>query len=61
LSVAGQKTESTTIHTFFVLNTLDFEGATGISPVSPAVNAGGVANHASHVDLANDLVEEDDE
>lgn len=60
LSVAGQKTESTTIHTFFVLNTLDFEGATGISPVSPAVNAGGVANHDSHVDLANDLVEDNE-
>lgn len=60
LSVAGQNTESTTIHTFFVLNTLDFEGTTGISPVSPAVNAGGVANHASHVDLANDLVDDDE-
>lgn len=60
LSVAGQKTESTTIHTFFVLNTLDFEGATGISPVSPAVNDGGVANHDSHVDLANDLVEDNE-
>jgi hypothetical protein len=60
LSVAGQKTESTTIHTFFVLNTLDFEGATGISPVSPAVNADGVANHDSHVDLANDPVEDNE-
>ena len=60
LSVAGQKTESTTIHTFFVLNSLDFEGATGISPVEPAVNAEGVANHDSHVDLANDLVEDNE-
>lgn len=60
LSVAGQKTESTTIHTFFVLNTLDFEGVTGISPVEPAVNAEGVANHDSHVDLANDLVEDNE-
>lgn len=60
LSVAGQKTESTTIHTFFVLNTLDFEGATGISPVEPAVNAEGVANHDSHVDLAKDLVEDNE-
>jgi hypothetical protein len=31
LSVAGQKTESTTIHTFFVLDTLDFEKATGLT------------------------------
>ena len=61
LSVAGQKTESTTIHTFFVLNTLDFEGATGISPVSPAVNASGVANHDSHVELANGVVSGDAE
>lgn len=60
LSVAGQKTESTTIHTFFVLNTLDFEGATGISPVEPAVNAEGVTNHNSHADLANDLVEDNE-
>lgn len=60
LSVAGQKTESTTIHTFFVLNSLDFEDATGISPVEPAVNAEGVANHDSHVDLANDLVEDNE-
>ena len=56
LSVAGQKTESTTIHTFFVLNTLDFEGATGISPVESAVNAEGVANHDSHVELVNGVV-----
>lgn len=59
LSVAGQKTESTTIHTFFVLNTLDFEGATGISPEETAVNAEGVANHDSHVELVNGVVSGD--
>lgn len=53
LSVAGQKTESTTIHTFFVLNTLDFEGATGITVEGTAVNAGNVANHDAHVELAS--------
>lgn len=59
LSVAGQKTESTTIHTFFVLNTLDFEGATGISPEETAVNAEGVANHDSHIELVNGVVSGD--
>lgn len=56
LSVAGQKTESTTIHTFFVLNTLDFEGATGITVEGTAVNEGNVANHEEHVELANGVV-----
>lgn len=59
LSVAGQKTESTTIHTFFVLNTLDFEGATGITVEGTAVNAGNVANHDAHVELANGVVSGD--
>ena len=59
LSVAGQKTESTTIHTFFVLNTLDFEGATGITVEGTAVNAGNVANHDAHEELANGVVSGD--
>lgn len=59
LSVAGQKTESTTIHTFFVLNTLDFEGATGITVEGTAVNEGNVANHDAHVELANGVVSGD--
>lgn len=59
LSVAGQKTESTTIHTFFVLNTLDFEGATGITVKGTAVNAGNVVNHDAHVELANGVVSGD--
>lgn len=59
LSVAGQKTESTTIHTFFVLNTLDFEGATGITVEGTAVNAGNVVNHDAHVELVNGVVSGD--
>lgn len=58
LSVAGQNNYSTTIHTFFVLDTIvsDFEKTTGIKVNGPAVNAGNVANHESHVDLANDII-----
>ena len=69
LSVAGQKTESTTIHTFFVLNSgsniADFEAllprligedgeATETANIAtPVVNAEGKANHKEHVDLAS--------
>ena len=75
LSVAGQKTESTTIHTFFVLNSgsniADFEAllprligedgkATETANIAtPVVNAEGKANHDSHVELANGVVSGD--
>lgn len=75
LSVAGQKTESTTIHTFFVLNSgsniADFEAllprligedgeATETANIAtPVVNAEGKANHKEHVELANGVVSGD--
>lgn len=52
LSVAGQKTESTTIHTFFVLNTLDFEGATGITATAVSNVKKFGAEH-THTDLSD--------
>lgn len=55
LSVAGQKTESTTIHTFFVLDTIDsaFRMATGINDNFTLVsNVRKTGDGHTHADLA---------
>lgn len=57
LSVAGQKTESTTIHTFFVLDGLDFVGKTGLT-IQEVKNVRKYKDGHTHIDLTNVETEE---
>lgn len=62
MSVAGQRNESTTIHTFYVLEGLDFETATGITVNGTIARAAIDATHdKTHVATSNDEISELDE